>query len=144
MPDHERPDREVAFPGDHERPEPEVAFPGDNERPEPEVAFPGGHERLDPEIGAHYAGGSERERLGPWNLERVRTWELLGRHLPVPPAVVLDVGGAAGVYARPWRPGATGSTWSTRWPCTSTRRWPPPAGSRPLRWPARRSGTRGG
>jgi len=101
MPDHERPDREVAFPGDNERPEPEVAFPGDNERPEPEVAFPGGHERLDPEIGAHYAGGSERERLGPWNLERVRTWELLGRHLPVPPAVVLDVGGAAGVYALP-------------------------------------------
>jgi SAM-dependent methyltransferase len=73
----------------------------DHERPDREVALPGDHERLEPEIGAHYAGGSEWERLGPWNLERVRTWELLGRHLPAPPAVVLDVGGAAGVYALP-------------------------------------------
>jgi SAM-dependent methyltransferase len=31
----------------------------------------------------------------------VRTWELLGRHLPPPPGTVLDVGGAAGVYALP-------------------------------------------
>jgi ubiquinone/menaquinone biosynthesis C-methylase UbiE len=59
------------------------------------------HGRLDPEIAAHYAGVSERQRLGPWSLERVRTGELLGRHLPPPPAVVLDVGGAAGVYALP-------------------------------------------
>ena len=61
----------------------------------------GDHERLDPEIAGHYASVSEQQRLGPWNLERVRTWELLGRHLPPPPAVVLDVGGAAGVYALP-------------------------------------------
>jgi SAM-dependent methyltransferase len=61
----------------------------------------GGHQRLDPEIAAHYASVSERERLGPWSLERVRTWELLGRHLPPPPAVVLDIGGAAGIYALP-------------------------------------------
>jgi SAM-dependent methyltransferase len=61
----------------------------------------GDHEQLDPEIAAHYASVSEQQRLRPWNLERVRTWELLGRHLPPPPAVVLDVGGAAGVYALP-------------------------------------------
>src|SRR4029453_16105317 len=61
----------------------------------------GDHERLHPEIPAHYAGGSERQRLGPWSLERVRTWELLGRYLPPPPAVVLDIGGAAGIYALP-------------------------------------------
>jgi ubiquinone/menaquinone biosynthesis C-methylase UbiE len=61
----------------------------------------GDHDQLDPEIAAHYASVSEQLRLGPWSLERVRTWELLGRHLPPPPAVVLDVGGAAGIYALP-------------------------------------------
>jgi ubiquinone/menaquinone biosynthesis C-methylase UbiE len=61
----------------------------------------GDHELLDRDIAAHYAEVPERQRLGPLNLERVRTWELLGRHLPPPPAVVLDVGGAAGVYALP-------------------------------------------
>jgi ubiquinone/menaquinone biosynthesis C-methylase UbiE len=61
----------------------------------------GDHERLGSEIAAHYASGSEQRRLGPWSLERVRTWELLTRFLPAPPAVVLDVGGAAGVYALP-------------------------------------------
>jgi ubiquinone/menaquinone biosynthesis C-methylase UbiE len=61
------------------------------------------HERLDAEIAGHYAEVPERERLarGHWVLERVRTWELLGRHLPPPPGTVLDVGGAAGVYALP-------------------------------------------
>ena len=58
-------------------------------------------QQLDPEIAGHYAAVSEERRLGTWNLERVRTWELLGRYLPPPPAVVLDVGGAAGVYALP-------------------------------------------
>jgi SAM-dependent methyltransferase len=58
-------------------------------------------EQLDPDIAGHYAGVSEQQRLGPWSLERVRTWELLSRYLPSPPAVVLDVGGAAGVYALP-------------------------------------------
>jgi SAM-dependent methyltransferase len=61
----------------------------------------GDHELLDREIAAHYAEVPERERLGPLQLERVRTWELLGRHLPPAPAVILDVGGAAGVYALP-------------------------------------------
>ena len=32
-------------------------------------------------------------------LERARTRELIGRHLPPPPGVVLDVGGAAGAYS---------------------------------------------
>ena len=59
------------------------------------------HERLNPEIAGHYAAVSEERRLGTWTLERVRTWELLGRYLPASPAVVLDVGGAAGVYALP-------------------------------------------
>lgn len=50
----------------------------------------------------HYYGHfSEETRLsvsyGP--LELARTRELIGRHLPAPPAVVLDVGGAAGVYS---------------------------------------------
>src|SRR4030095_1687492 len=49
----------------------------------------------------HYASVSERQRLGPWSLERGRTRELLGRSLPPPPAVVLDIGGAAGIYALP-------------------------------------------
>jgi SAM-dependent methyltransferase len=61
------------------------------------------HERLDAEIAAHYDRVAERDRLAraPWVLERVRTWELLERHLPPPPGTVLDVGGAAGVYALP-------------------------------------------
>ena len=61
----------------------------------------GDHEQLDPEIAAHYASVSEQQRLGPGNLERVRTWELLDHYLPPPPAVVLDIGGAAGVYGLP-------------------------------------------
>jgi SAM-dependent methyltransferase len=62
----------------------------------------GDHERLDPQIAAHYAEVPERRRLaGPGSLERIRTLELLGRWLPAPPAVVMDVGGAAGVYALP-------------------------------------------
>jgi SAM-dependent methyltransferase len=61
------------------------------------------HDGLDAEIAAHYREVPERDRLaaGPASLERVRTWELLERHLPPAPAVVVDVGGAAGVYALP-------------------------------------------
>ena len=61
----------------------------------------GDRERLDPEIAAHCTSVSEQQRLGPLSLERVRTLELLGRYLPPPPAVVLDIGGAAGIYALP-------------------------------------------
>ncbi len=56
---------------------------------------------LDGEIGAYYDRGEERERFeGPGRLELVRTQQLLLRHLPEPPAVVLDVGGGPGAYAR--------------------------------------------
>ena len=58
---------------------------------------------LPKEIAAHYLVGLESERLasGLGELERVRTESILGRYLPRPPALVLDVGGAAGVYAIP-------------------------------------------
>ncbi|HEX9190005.1 MAG TPA: class I SAM-dependent methyltransferase [Vicinamibacteria bacterium] len=53
------------------------------------------------EVLGYYARGGERERLdeGYFPLERARTQELVLRHLPPPPGVVLDVGGAAGAYA---------------------------------------------
>ena len=50
---------------------------------------------------AYYALGGEQGRLdqGYFPLERARTQEIVLRHLPPSPAVVLDVGGAAGAYA---------------------------------------------
>ena len=49
----------------------------------------------------HYNQYDEAERLkhdiGP--LEQIRTQELITRYLPPAPAVVLDVGGATGVYS---------------------------------------------
>lgn len=53
------------------------------------------------EILGYYALGAERGRLdeGYFPLERARTEELVARHLPPPPGVVLDVGGAAGAYS---------------------------------------------
>jgi ubiquinone/menaquinone biosynthesis C-methylase UbiE len=53
------------------------------------------------EVLAYYAGGGESDRLDEayFPLERARTQELLLRHMPPPPAVVVDVGGAAGAYA---------------------------------------------
>lgn len=58
---------------------------------------------LDPSIGQYYSQGLEQDRLkhGPWQLERDRTFQILKKALPLPPAVVLDVGGAAGAYAFP-------------------------------------------
>jgi ubiquinone/menaquinone biosynthesis C-methylase UbiE len=55
----------------------------------------------DPEILEYYARIPEETRLeeGPFQLERVRTQELIERHAPPPPARVLDVGGGAGAYA---------------------------------------------
>jgi len=55
------------------------------------------------EIDAHYRQVNESERLsnGFGELERVRTLAILARHLTPPPAVVVDVGGAAGVYSFP-------------------------------------------
>lgn len=52
-----------------------------------------------PEVLDFYALGAERGRLELDPLERARTWDILDRHLPPPPGVVLDVGGAAGAYA---------------------------------------------
>jgi ubiquinone/menaquinone biosynthesis C-methylase UbiE len=49
----------------------------------------------------YYLEGREASRLfhGQGQLERARTQELLQRYLPPPRAVILDVGGGAGVYA---------------------------------------------
>jgi len=56
---------------------------------------------FDPDIRAFYEAYDEAARLGQgyFALEGARTRELLSRHLPPPPARVLDVGGAAGAYA---------------------------------------------
>ena len=55
---------------------------------------------IDAEILAHYAEGQEHGRLtSGQSLELLRTRVLLERFLPAPPARVLDVGGASGVYA---------------------------------------------
>lgn len=58
---------------------------------------------IPPDVLAHYALGEEQGRLDAGNgrLEALRTTELLHRWLPPAPAVVLDVGGAAGRYALP-------------------------------------------
>jgi SAM-dependent methyltransferase len=50
----------------------------------------------------HYEAIREEERItaGLGGLELVRTLEVLARHLPEPPASVLDVGGGPGVYAK--------------------------------------------
>src|SRR5262249_50314644 len=67
----------------------------------PQMASGDASDRVAPEIAAHYAEGHEATRLfyGRGQLERTRTQELLRRHLPAPPAAILDVGGGAGVYA---------------------------------------------
>ena len=56
---------------------------------------------FDPAIAAYYDSAPEESRLehGASRLEEARTRELIERHAPPPPATVLDIGGAAGVYA---------------------------------------------
>jgi SAM-dependent methyltransferase len=56
---------------------------------------------LDPAIKAYYDRAAEESRLevGAFRLEEFRTRELILRHAPQAPAVILDVGGAAGAYA---------------------------------------------
>jgi SAM-dependent methyltransferase len=58
---------------------------------------------LSTEILDYYRQGGEHTRLasGLGRLEFLRTWDVLSRFLPPPPATVLDVGGATGVYAAP-------------------------------------------
>jgi ubiquinone/menaquinone biosynthesis C-methylase UbiE len=60
-------------------------------------------QQIPKEIESHYLQSAEAERLSnEWGeLERMRTQAILARHLPAPPAVILDVGGAAGAYAFP-------------------------------------------
>jgi len=55
------------------------------------------------EIAAYYRRMGEATRLatGGGRLEFLRTWDVLSRVLPPPPAAVLDVGGATGAYAEP-------------------------------------------
>jgi ubiquinone/menaquinone biosynthesis C-methylase UbiE len=55
------------------------------------------------EIEAHYLETKESERLSGAHgeLEQLRTLEILARVLPPAPAVIFDIGGAAGVYAFP-------------------------------------------
>lgn len=63
------------------------------------------HARLALEAGIqrYYESGQEAGRLeGPFSRwEKARTLDILGRFLPDPPALILDVGGAAGAYAFP-------------------------------------------
>jgi SAM-dependent methyltransferase len=56
---------------------------------------------LDPAIRAYYETSPEESRLefGAFRLEELRSRELILRHIPELPAVVFDVGGAAGPYA---------------------------------------------
>ena len=56
----------------------------------------------DADMLGYYARGQEETRLlrnAEGLLERTRTGELLGRFLPLPPDVVVDVGGGTGHYA---------------------------------------------
>ena len=61
-------------------------------------APPGG---FDPTIADYYERAPEEARLaqGPFQLEELRTRELIRRFALPPPATVVDVGGAAGAYA---------------------------------------------
>jgi ubiquinone/menaquinone biosynthesis C-methylase UbiE len=54
-----------------------------------------------PEVLAYYDRFAEETRLelGPSRLELERTKEILSRVLPPPPARIVDVGGAAGIYS---------------------------------------------
>ena len=56
---------------------------------------------VDAAIAAYYEMSPEEDRLtrGASLLEAVRTRDLLLRHVPAPPATILDVGGGAGAYS---------------------------------------------
>lgn len=56
---------------------------------------------FDSAIAGYYTETPEDDRLqqGAFLLEALRTRELIERHVPAPPATVLDMGGGAGAYA---------------------------------------------
>jgi SAM-dependent methyltransferase len=56
---------------------------------------------VDAAVKDYYDNAPEESRLelDIFRLEEARSRELILRHLPEPPAIILDVGGAAGVYA---------------------------------------------
>jgi ubiquinone/menaquinone biosynthesis C-methylase UbiE len=56
---------------------------------------------VDPAVDDYYARAPEEDRLkyGAALLEEARTRELIQRHAPGPPAVVVDIGGGAGAYS---------------------------------------------
>jgi ubiquinone/menaquinone biosynthesis C-methylase UbiE len=56
---------------------------------------------FDPAIATYYNEAPEESRLehGAFRLEELRSRELIERHVPAPPATVVDIGGAAGAYA---------------------------------------------
>ena len=57
---------------------------------------------MEPDILAYYNEGREQNRLASVGLlEFLRTQELLSRHLPPPPASILDIGGGSGAHALP-------------------------------------------
>jgi SAM-dependent methyltransferase len=58
---------------------------------------------LEQQIAGYYQSGQEADRLESpfFRLEKVRTLDILDRFLPPAPALILDVGGAAGAYAFP-------------------------------------------
>ena len=65
--------------------------------------MPAPRSSIEQQILRYYESGQEAERLeSPFSRwEKVRTFDLLDRFLPRAPALILDVGGAAGAYAFP-------------------------------------------
>jgi ubiquinone/menaquinone biosynthesis C-methylase UbiE len=58
-------------------------------------------QKLDPALEKYYSEGNEQKRLSSHNLEKDRTLRILRKFLPSTPATILDIGGAAGIYAFP-------------------------------------------
>lgn len=56
---------------------------------------------LDPSIEKYYTEGNEKNRLASHQLEKDRTLKILKKYLIPAPAIILDIGGAAGAYAFP-------------------------------------------
>ena len=56
---------------------------------------------VSPEIVTHYESSNEAERLlnSFGQLELARTQAIIQRYLPPPPAVIMDVGGGAGIHS---------------------------------------------